>query len=300
MSPQYRSKSFALLLALLGAACASTPEKLAPHQPILDRPDDPIGKFLADADAAIARWCRLSLTANTTEERREQRLLEQVLNDRTSKRRPDLVRELESGPPINRIRAAAALGFTHAVEAQSPLLNALSDPLADVQHNALLGLAILARADTPLEPICRLCEFSPDAETRGQAAFALRSIVNAGGAADCAATTARRGLIDSEAFVRSQCALTLGLLGDEPSAPALCDLLHDESQHAASAAIEALLLLVDAKPGQKGVAGRALLDLHTGSKEPLKGLAMQALVRISDVNYGEDLGRWTEWAERLP
>ena len=102
------------------------------------------------------------------------------------------MRELESGPPINRIRAAAALGFTHAVEAQSPLLNALSDPLADVQHNALLGLAILARADTPLEPICRLCEFSPDAETRGQAAFALRSIVNAGGAADCAATTARR------------------------------------------------------------------------------------------------------------
>lgn len=299
------------LLLALAAACASCasfgssdeePPEPEPAQPIQIAPEDPIGKFLVDADNAIYQWCALALSGTTPAQRNQQRALEGVLVDRTSRRCDELIHELESGPPINRIRAAAALGFSRQARAQSPLLNALSDPHPDVVHNALLGLAVLGRGDTPLDEICRATEFSKDAQTRAQGAFALRSIINNGGSGECALGTARRGLADSEPFVRSQCALTLGLLGDGESVPAIAGLFNDKAPHVVSAAVEGLLLMVEREPGQKGPVGRALLDAYSNakSKDPLKDQAMSALVRISDVNYGEDLLLWTEWSQRLP
>lgn len=227
-------------------------------------------------------------------------MLVQVLSDRSLRRRDELIRELETGPPVNRMRAAATLGFTKTIEAQSPLLNALSDASPDVVHNAVLGLAILGRADTPLDALCRLSEFDPDPRTRGQAAFAVRSIVNAGGGGECVLGAARRGLADPEVYVRSQSALTLGLLGDAESVPALADLVYDASMHVTSAALEALLLIVDRHDLQKGPVGRALVEAYAKSKKQRKDLVKQALINISDVNYGEDLVLWTEWSQRLP
>jgi HEAT repeat protein len=268
--------------------------------PIQLKADDPIGKFLADADNIIARWNFVKLQSATPAQQREVRRLDQLLRDQTRRRAAELIVELESGPPVNRQRAAAALGFSGAIEAQSPLLNALSDLHPDVVHNALIGLALLGRADTPLEPIGRLCEFDPDPQTRSQAAFALREIVNAGASGDTARGAARRGLIDQEPFVRSQCALTLGLLGDRESLPALCDVIYDSSVHVASAGIQALVLLVDRQPDERGRVARALVDAHSKSKDPVKDLTMQGLVQISEVNYGGDMKLWSEWAAKLP
>lgn len=297
-----------LALGLLVTGCATTGDTPVPGTPEKDpvrpelREEAPIGMFLAEADSAIQNWCNLALTASTPARKNQMRMLEQVLNDRMSRRCDELVRELSSGPPINRIRAAAALGFSGKVEAQSPLLAALSDPQPDVAHNALLGLAVLARADTPLDEVCRRTEFDADPQTRAQAAFALRAIVNAGGSGDCARGTARRGLSDSEPFVRSQCALVLGLLADGESVPALTGLLKDEHAHVQSAAAEGLLLMVERDATQKGPVGRALVStwLEARSKDPLKRITMDTLVQISDVNYGEDVMLWSEWAKRLP
>lgn len=291
-------------------ACATsgaqdvTPEPVegAPLERPKIQPEDPIGKFLADADNAIYQWCKLALTARTAAQKNQQRALEGVLVDRASRRCDELVAELSGGPPINRIRAAAMLGFSRKPEAQSPLLAALSDPHPDVVHNALLGLAVLGRADTPLDPICNAAEFAEDPQTRAQAAFALRSILNAGGSGTCAIGTARRGLADSEPFVRSQCALALGLLGDEESVPAIEGQMLDERPHVQSAAVEALLLMTERNAKTKGPVGRALVKTWGAAEDGklIKSLAMDALVRIADVNYGTDLVLWTEWANRLP
>ncbi len=308
-TPKLRLVAPALLATLLAAGCASTSSKTVPagtpeKDPVRPelREEAPIGMFLAEADSAIQAWCNLALTASTPARKNQMRTLEQVLNDRMSRRCDELVQELSSGPPINRIRAAAALGFSGKVEAQSPLLAALSDPQPDVAHNALLGLAVLARADTPLDEICRRAEFDIDPQTRAQAAFALRAIVNAGGTGECARGTARRGLADTEPFVRSQCALVLGLLADGESVPALTGMLREEHAHVQSAAAEGMLLMVERDATQKGPVGRALVAawLEARSKDPLKRIAMDTLVQISDVNYGEDVMLWSEWAKRLP
>ncbi len=315
LSRSARRPAPALLLSValaLVPACASSGDTATESKPepidgaALDRPkiqpEDPIGKFLADADNAIYQWCKLALTARTAAQKNQQRALEGVLVDRASRRCDELIAELSGGPPINRIRAAAMLGFSRKPEAQSPLLAALSDPYPDVVHNALLGLAVLGRADTPLDPICHAAEFAEDPQTRAQAAFALRSTINAGGSGSCAVGTARRGLADSEPFVRSQCALTLGLLGDAESVPAIEGQLQDERPHVQSAAVEALLLLTERAPSSKGPVGRALVKAWGGAddEKPIKSLAMDALVRIADVNYGPDLVLWVEWANRLP
>lgn len=295
----------ALLLAALVCACSTTSSKSDAAEdeipPLMSRPtEDPIGKFLVDVDAAVARWSVLTMTAKTGAEQRQARMLEQLLVERTTKRRDELIHELEAGPPINRMRAAAALGFTHSIEAQSPLLNALHDTQPDVVHNALVGLAILARADTPLEQICRIAEDAPDPQTRSQAAYAMRSIVGAGADPAAALPTARRGLISGEPFVRSQCALTLGIAGDKSSVRALSDMLADGTPLVAHSAMKALVLIAKKDPSQKGPAARALLACYVSSKAPLCDRAMEHLVQLSETNYGSDVKLWTEWVERLP
>ena len=102
--------------------------------------------------------------------------------------------------------------------------------------------------------------------------------------------------------MRSQCALVLGLLGDLESVPALEAQLQDELPHVQSATVEGLLLMTERKPESKGPVGRALVKTWGAADDdqPIKGLAMDALVRIADVNYGTDLILWIEWSNRLP
>lgn len=298
-----RAAALALSLALASSSCQSTGAKskeASAANPIATAPDEPLGKLLADLDSAIGRWNALTLTATTAAEQREARMLESVIADQASKRRQDLIEALESGPPINRIRAAGALGFSKAIEAQSPLLAALHDPHPDVVHNALTSLAILGRGDTPLDDVCRILEEHPDAQTRAQAAYAIRSVVSAGGDGGCARSTSRRGLIDSEPFVRSQCALTLGILKDVESVPALSDLLYDPIPLVGEAAAEALVGIAKSEGAEKGRIARTFVLAYDKGDARQRRRAKHAMVRISDVNYGDDATLWAEWAGKLP
>lgn len=263
-------------------------------------PEEPLGKLLADLDASIQRWNALTLTASTPAQKREARMLEGVIVEYASKRRHDLIGALESGPPINRIRAAGALGFSRSVDAQSPLLAALHDSHPDVVHNALMSLSILGRGDTPVDEICVLLADHSDPQTRGQAAYALRSILAAGAASETALGVSRRGLNDPEPFVRSQCALSLGILGDEESTPVLLDRLYDPIPLVADAAGEALVAIARAKPSSKGPIARGFLEASSRGDGANRRRAQDGLVRLSDVNYGDDLKLWSEWAQRLP
>ena len=294
-----------LLLALVAAGCSSTGKRREPliedlgPQVFPNPAPEPIGKFLADLDTSIRDWTTLTHTARTSEERRMARLLELDLNRRAYPRRDELVEQLETGPPYNRVRAATALGFTRAVEAQSPLLAALEDPDPDVVHNALLGLALLERPDTPLERIAELAARDADPHTRGNAAYALRSIVQAGGRSEVVLPAARLGLADPEPLVRVQSALTLGVLGDEASLQRLADLAHDPTPLVRQASLRAIVLIGEEARGGKGPAARALTAMLAAPGKD-EALVRRSLIELAGIDYGKDLEPWVEWANRLP
>ena len=262
--------------------------------------DQPIGKFLADFDIAMQAWTNLTTTASTPAERRKAREIENVLVNRSARRFDELLEQLESGPPHNRIRAASAVAFSGREEALGPLLAALSDPYGDVVNNALLGLALLASPDTPIEPLCRLLVDSHDPHARSNAGYALRTVINAGADGSPALSPARLAMTDSEPFVRVQVALVLGLLGDADSVPALSDQIYDERPLVANAAIEALLMISEDDPINRGPVARALIPARTSADPRVQERIRRSLVKIAGLDYGKDADDWIEWADGLP
>lgn len=298
-------------LVLLGvASCASPSPKPTEPSEARDRPvaelieatnkPVPIGMLLAEFDASIRAWNNLLLTAATAEDRRKARMLEDNLSRVTHQRRAEIIEQLESGPLNNRVVAASALGFTRDVEAQSPLIAALDDAYPDVVSNALLGLMLLGRTDTPLEPICRLMQSSPDESVRRNAAQCMGSLVQAGARSECVRGAARQGLSDVEPGVRSQSALLLATLVDQESIPPLCDRLYDDVPLVAAAAARAVAYIGGQSPTDKGTAARALSRAYEDAKGPMRPHYRRALVDLAGIDYGVEPEKWGEWANRLP
>lgn len=267
----------------------------ATNQPV------PIGKFMADLDGSIRAWTNLIMSAQTEEDRRKASLLEQSLSATTHKRRSELIEQLESGPLSNRVVAASALGFTHDLEAQSPLIAALDDAHPEVVSNALLGLMLLGRADTPLGQICGLMSSSTDAGIRRNAAQCAASLVQAGARDDCILPASRLGLVDKEEpTVRAYSALILATLEDRASLPALCDRLYDSVPLVRAAAARAVAYIGEQNPQDKGTAARALVAVLEKGDPANQAQLMKALVELSSINYGPEMKEWVEWAARLP
>jgi hypothetical protein len=298
------------LLLLLAAGCRSNPSSKddaeeGPERPIgaiveATNQPEPIGKVLADLDRSIRAWTSLSMTAQNDSDRRKASQLEQSVMFVAHKRRDELIAELEGGPLVNRIVAASALGFTRDVEAQSPLLAALEDPSVEVVGNALLGLALLGRGDTPLERVCTLITEGSTTVIRSNAALCAANLVQAGARADCLKTAARAGLTDAEPGVRSQCALVLASLEDEESLQRLTDLLYDPVTLVAAAAARSVAYLGTEVPTIRGRAARALVKAYQEVKEPVRGHVLRAMADLAGGSYGDDLEEWKQWAARLP
>ena len=296
----------AILFALACVACAGTGAKSGasdedtPFVAINPENPPPIGKFLAELDLAMRYWTNLTLTASTAESQREARQLEAHLSLQTSRRIGELIEQLQSGPPRNRQRAATALGFTHDSRAQGPLLAALHDSDANVVHNSLLGLALLAMGDTPTDRLVELMADHEDPDTRSQAAYALRSIAAAGGPADDLVGPAQMALLDPDAGVRSQAALVLGLAIDGESVQQLGDLLYDEIPLVQHAAIEALLLIGQGDGRSRGATARALVDAWVEAKRAMRQRLKMSIVVLAGEDLGEAEEDWIEWSRRLP
>ncbi|MCE9593249.1 MAG: HEAT repeat domain-containing protein [Planctomycetes bacterium] len=301
--------SFVLFVMIPLGACASTAakkdadkDKALPYDPKWSQPDapEPIGKLLATVDMSLRAWTKLVLSAESEEERRQARGLELDVMRRVRPRVAELIHELENGAPSNRVPAAAALGFTHAPEAQSPLLNALHDPRADVVSNALIGLAILQMADTPLAPIVELFAHHTDGFVRSNAAWALRSLIEAGADGSSAVESARTALSDSEPFVRAQAALILAGQKDTTSIAAIGELTRESAPFVVLASSEALAQLGRDDLHFKGAAARELARAFEGSDKKLRGILQRALIELSGENHGDDPNDWLEWAAKLP
>lgn len=303
MNPPLARSIPILLFALAG--CASTDElnrdELEPYEAGAVRAEDvPIGKLLADVDAQVATWSRLILSAQDETERLKARGLELNLARITKPRTDEIIEQLETGPPLNRIRAAAALGFTKVASAQGPLLSALFDPSPDVVNNALFSLANLQRADTPLERVCELSQVHPDAQVRSNAYRAILWTLDAGGHADCATGAARAGLGDPDPFSRFQAALILGVLKDAPSIPVLKDLLFDEHALVARAAASSLSAIANRVDESRGEAARALVDAYGRSDGERQEMLHGRLIATAGDDLGSDLEDWAAWANNLP
>ncbi len=292
-------------LALLLAACSSTGARENGLQQIeveeidpvaIVEEEVPIGMFLTDVDRTMRTWTNLTHTADTAKERRQARQLEMVLRHSTAKRADELIVQLETGPSQNRVRAAAALGFSDSAAALSPLLAALSDTSLDVVHNALLGLALLGLAETPMSEICDLMATSTDPHTRSNAAFAARNIIEAGGESETVLNPARLALVDPEPLVRVQAALILGLVADANSIKPLADAGDDEVPLAGKAANEALVMIAEDDGTHRGPVARALVRALENADSKAKPYVRRALIEIADRDYGREIDDWNQWA----
>lgn len=297
--------ALALVLSLASAGCASTGDepKGEPYYGdlLVERQREPIGLFLTDIDASVRAWNNLVLTATDGKEQRRAAMLQEDLRYKTQKRYPELIEQLETGPPANRVVAAVAVGFSNRDSALSPLLAALDDPENRVRSNALLGLALLKRSETPLGGIAEFLRDEPEPQARTNAAFALREIAMAGAPVDSdVIESVRAGLLDTEPMVRSQCSLLLAYVGDAEAVDTLELLVYDEVPIVSRAAAKALAYLGYKDPYIKGSCARAL----AGALERLEGPARQgvltALRELAEANYGQDPEDWIDWAHRLP
>jgi len=300
--------ALALASALIsGPACLSSADRSGPGggepEPFVPLPTpgpEPIGFFLANFDRSLVQWSRYQLTSSSSKDLNTLRGLEHEMQERARKRSDELVAVLESGAPVNRRIAAAALGFTHDPLVLGPLLASLPDPDPELAQKTLLSLGVLALPETPLGGILQRLRNDPDAWTRNNAAFALLAIARAGGRASELAEGCRTALADSEPGVRAQCASTLGVLADADSVKRLSELLCDEDNLVALAAATSLARIGRQHAGQKGSVGRALASPLDGVRADRRNHLLGALRWLAGQDLGADAGPWLEWAHKLP
>ena len=90
-------------------ACSSSGDKPEPPEfevfrpGSFDSPRSPIGPFLMELDNSIERWQALTLAADTEDDRRMKKMLEEHISYQARKRLHDLIGELQSRAPFNRM-----------------------------------------------------------------------------------------------------------------------------------------------------------------------------------------------------
>ncbi|MEE8467656.1 MAG: HEAT repeat domain-containing protein [Planctomycetota bacterium] len=303
-----------LLPTLLLAACSSTGggsqnvldldrEKMAVEvynsKAMLDQSG--IGAYLVALDRSIQQWNQIFLTGNRTRDRRKLKGVAEDIGYRTRKLFPEIVAQLETGPPYNRRVAAAAIGFVQHGEALSPLLSALSDPDAEVRANVLLGLAVLGDSATPLAGIVHELKFGAAESNRSNAALAILEVLRSGGQGDPEVVeAARSGLHDTAPFVRTQSALILAHQLDVVSIEDLrLQLLEDEANSAAMAAARSLAYIGQKDMKVRGQCARALTSALSRVNKQVKVEVLIVLSRLAERRYPDD-DDWIEWSHRLP
>jgi HEAT repeat protein len=256
-------------------------------------------------DNRLRAWTNLTLTASTEADYRKWKVLEEDIVYRATRRKEELLEQLETGPPTNRMIAAMSLGFVRPPEegdkVVGPLLNALGDQDPQVVNNAVVALGMLASPETPVAPIAALLVDSSDDRLRLNAALALRKVVEAGAVWEPKwIGEVRHGLIDTDHGVVAQSALLLGLIADVESIESLTPLLVQEPPLVCSAAAKALALIGSRVPESKGACARALVLGFTKAPEALRPRVHRALVELASRDYGDDEDAWNEWAQRQP
>jgi HEAT repeat protein len=265
-------------------------------------PDDvqSIGYFLTVFDDSLVKWSQLMLGSSSARDQNMLRVLEANMQERARLRFDELLTELESGAPINRRIAAAAVGFAHDPKGLGPLLATLPEPDPELVQRALLGLGVLAMPETPVGEIRARLLLDDDAWTRNNAAFALLAIARAGNTSSALAEACRAGLSDADPGVRAQCASALGELADPDAVAQLAELIGDEADLVALASALSLARIGREHPQQRGPSARALALALESVETERRAHLLGALRWLRGEDLGEDARPWREWAAKLP
>ncbi|MDA1266047.1 MAG: HEAT repeat domain-containing protein [Planctomycetota bacterium] len=259
------------------------------------------GLYLAQLDRSIQMWNQIFLSGNKATDGRKLKILSESIRHRTGKLFHEVVAELESGPPINRRIAAAALGFVPSENSLSPLLNALTDLDDEVVANALFGLAKLGDPDTPTASLAHLIEFGSTPVIRSNASLATLEVMRMDGdGSDMVRHAARKGLTDQDPGVRTHCALILARVLDFTSIEDLTlQLREDPVPSAAMAAGRAIAYMGSKEDRQMGRVARVLTAALSHVDGRVKQSLLLDLRTFAERNYAKDED-WVTWAHRLP
>ncbi len=296
------------------AACSSQGEK--PDSPLNDarermkieaytskamQQQTTLGMYLAQLDRSIQLWNQVFLNGDKIADRQRLASLHANIAHRTEKLFFEILTELDSGPPINRRIAAAALGFADDERALSPLLNALGDSDQEVVANALLGLAMLGDLRTPTESLAHCIEYGETSVIRNNAALATLEILRSGGkGGEEVVEAARLGLHDDDPGVRTQSALILAQQLDSVSIPDLSmQMAEDPIPSAAMSAARAVAYIGSREIRHKGRVARAMTAALSKVDGRVRESLLHDLRRLAGRNYAEEED-WVTWAHKLP
>ncbi|MEM8711058.1 MAG: HEAT repeat domain-containing protein [Planctomycetota bacterium] len=263
------------------------------------------GLLLAEIDRSLRAWNNIVLDGRVSQDLTRLDLLESTLRHDVRTNHDLLVNQLQTGPPINRQIAAAALGFSNSPESLGPLLGALQDTEEQVVANALLGLSTLHSPKTQTGSIATLfSDTTRSVAIRSNAGRTLRALPL--GSLDEAGRTqvieaARLSLGDEEAAVRVHACLILAQVVDTGAIERMSRLLTDTSPLVARAASRSIARIGSIDPNLKGSAARALTTyMDKVDRETVRKSLMDDLQRMAQVNYGSDTDAWLKYAHRLP
>ncbi len=281
------------------------PEGPEPYDPNITKDRRLAGDILADIDKSMRIWVNITLTGNPAKDGSTLNIVEADLRRKVRSKLLVLVEQLETGPPINRQIAAAALGFSSDPETLGPLLAALDDDSPDVVANALLGLSILADPETPrILVAAELEDVRQPFNVRSQAARALRAVgLYDLEEADRAAVirAARAALGDANEGLRPNGAMILAEVVDTDSVPELARALMDPTPLVARAASRALARIGSVDRKYEGQAARALTAaLDVVDEDSVRPSILRDLQALAGKNYGDDVEEWVRYAQKLP
>lgn len=286
---------------LLAAGCASGAPREGmedipkePYRPPPERPEPTTGQLIQECERHLREWQALMAAQRSAENREALIAVQRSLARLVRPEQARLEEQAISGPPRNRAVASAALPFTGDPQVLPLLLNNAADPEPMIRANALLGLGILARADTPLRPI-RDAATDPDAtqevlRNAAYAGFRIAEVARADADGNLSSTFASL-LGNPDATVRAQAAAGLGLIRASHMVPPLQDLLLGDADAQVRTASAFALGEIGA-PGSAPGLVRALED----KDRITAGAARGALAKI----VGRDLGpRPADWEGAL-
>lgn len=249
-----------------------------------------IGRLIVDCDQHLRAWSNAMAQARDPQNQELVTYTTQALGVLVAKNRSALENQAISGAARNRAIACAALGFSGDFSVTPLLLNGVSSGDAEVVSKALLGLGVLADPNTSMAPV-RSAVFAVEADdsVHSNAAFALFQIaIKNQRDPDGSMGAILEALLRSpQPSVRSQAALSLGLIQANLAVPPITDLLAG-----------------DAVPDVRTAAAYALGQIgSTASTAPLvaalrdpneltAGAARAALVRIHGRDLGPDPDSW--------
>lgn len=302
--------AFVALLLLVGCVAVQEERELIPltdeEIAFLQKLDDPKNaSVIVDVPILFFRlnnlleeWQTATINKDSWKDKKIQSDLGGILTRYVYLNFDKILNELEYGPQPNRVTAAAALGFCRIPETKDfpqvyplaiqALLRCLDSGDDSITQNALLGLALLAVEDTPIETILPLMTQHHNPEVRSNAALCLSTITSPKDN-DAVMPYVLPALRDDDPKVRCHAILVLENLEDRSAGAALIDLLDDKYEIIRVNAARALGNLGDMDACPK------LIENLEHVKESVRFYCHQALLKLTQENFGTDKEAWTEW-----